>query len=432
MTSAILGVIADDFTGATDIASMLVRGGMRVVQTIGVPSKALLRSIDADAVVVALKSRSIAAAEAVEQSLAAWAALSVLGVRQAYFKYCSTFDSTPAGNIGPVSEALAAVTGAPIVPHIPSLPVNGRTVYQGHLFVFDRLLNESGMETHPLNPMTDADLVRWLTRQAEHKVGLVGWARVAEGFKAISANLDLLIADGFGHVIGDAISDVDLTSWAQALADLPLVAGGSGLATPLARAHSARGRFKPATNPLSLAGAGRRPALILAGSCSKATLGQIARFVGDGGAAHRIDPRDIATDPARVDQAIAWARQMMGARPVLIYASGIAEEVRAAQEALGEERAGRIAEEALSRIASELAGPDGAERIIAAGGETSGAVVSALGVAALSIGPEIDPGVPWTEALDAEGHHLGWLALKSGNFGAEDFFAKALAMTETA
>ncbi|MGB1254981.1 MAG: 3-oxo-tetronate kinase [Thiolinea sp.] len=428
----VIGVIADDFTGATDIAAMLVRGGMQVVQTIGIPSADLLANIDADAIVVALKSRSIPAQEAIAQSLAAWDALAATGVRQCYFKYCSTFDSTPEGNIGPVTEALADALGVTTVAHVPALPVNGRSVYQGHLFVFDKLLNESGMEKHPLNPMSDANLVRWLKQQSQGDVGLIAQADVAQGAEAIQARMNELSQAGIGQVIGDAVSEQDLAHWGRALVDAPLVAGGSGLATPLAREHAALGHYEVAPQGALVAKPGKRPALMLAGSCSVATLGQIARFKADGGMTLRLDPREIAANPHCVQQAIGWVRQNLLAGSVLVYASGTAEQVQAAQAELGAERAGQLAEAALSQIARELMPADGGGRLIAAGGETSGAVVSALGISALRIGPEIDPGVPWTQALDNNGNVLGWLALKSGNFGAEDFFAKATQILDDA
>lgn len=428
----IIGVIADDFTGATDIAAMLVRGGMQVVQTIGIPSADLLANIDADAIVVALKSRSIPVQDAIDQSLSAWQALAGIGVRQCYFKYCSTFDSTPEGNIGPVTEALAKALGVNMVAHIPALPVNGRSVYQGHLFVFDRLLNESGMEKHPLNPMSDANLVRWLGQQSQGDVALIAQAEVAQGAAVLQARVSELEQAGIGQVIGDAVSEQDLVHWGAALVDAPLVAGGSGLATPLAREHAALGRYQVAQQDALAAQAGKRPALMLAGSCSQATLKQIERFEANGGLARRLDPREIAANPECVAQAIEWAQQNLSAGSVLVYASGTAEQVQAAQAELGVERAGQLAEAALSRIARELMPTEGDGRLIAAGGETSGSVVSQLGVAALRIGPEIDPGVPWTQALDSRGRVLGWLALKSGNFGAEDFFAKATQILDDA
>ncbi len=436
---AIIGVIADDFTGATDIAAMLVRGGMQVVQTIGLPSPALLAGIEADAIVVALKSRSIPVQAAIDQTLTAWQALADIGVRQCYFKYCSTFDSTPAGNIGPVTEALAAVIGVKTVAHIPALPVNGRSVYQGHLFVFDKLLNESGMEQHPLNPMTDANLVRWLSQQSQGEVALITQAEVAGGAAALRLRLAELAQNNIAQVIGDTVSEQDLAHWGHALVDAPLVAGGSGLATPLAGAHAALGRYSMTTQDTLAAQATQQPTVMLSGSCSKATISQIERFKADGGMTLRLDPRTIAADPTCVPQAIDWVQQQLAQQaaagataPVMVYASGTAEQVQAAQAELGSARAGQLAEDALSQIARALMPTTGDGRLIAAGGETSGAVVSQLGVAALRIGPEIDPGVPWTQALDSQGRVLGWLALKSGNFGAEDFFTKATRLLDAA
>ena len=418
----VLGVIADDFTGATDIASMLVGGGMRVVQTIGVPSKDLLASINADAVVVALKSRSIPAEDAVRLALAARAALAAAGVEQTFFKYCSTFDSTPAGNIGPVADALCGATGAKVVPHLPALPINGRTVYRGHLFVHDALLNESGMEHHPLNPMTDASVVRLLGAQTDLPVGLVPRPVVAGGAGAIGAMLERLEEDGCGHAIGDAIDDGDLGHWAEAIVGLPLVAGGSGVATPLARAHARAGRFRPA-EALGAAAGADLPLLVLAGSCSRATLQQIEAFGDRGHPVLRLDP--LGGEDA-VEAAVAWVRARLEDGPALVHTSAAPDEVREVQDRLGADRAGALAEAALSRIALNVIRDGRAGRLVVAGGETSGAVVAALDVVALRIGAAIAPGVPWTEALSANGDRRCWLALKSGNFGGPDFFHDAL------
>ncbi len=421
----VLGVIADDFTGATDIASMLAEGGMRVVQTIGVPAQDLLASLDADAVVVALKSRSIPAAAAVRLALEAGAALAKAGVKQTYFKYCSTFDSTPAGNIGPVADALRGATGAGIVPHLPSLPINGRTVYQGHLFVDDALLDESGMEHHPLNPMLDASVVRLLRAQTDLRVGLVPRPVVARGAGAIGAALERLEQDGCGHAIGDAIEDADLGHWAGAIVGLPLVAGGSGVATPLARAHAGAGRFRPAeTAPAAAVAA--PPLLVLAGSCSQATLRQIEAFRDRGHPVLRLDPLDLDAGEGAVEAAIGWVEARLEAGPALVHTSAPPDRVRTVQDRLGAGRAGALAEAALSRIALGAIENGRARRLVVAGGETSGAVVAALDVSALRIGAAIAPGVPWTEALTANGGRRCWLALKSGNFGGPDFFHDAL------
>jgi 3-dehydrotetronate 4-kinase len=425
MTSLILGVIADDFTGATDMGSMLARGGMRVVQTIGVPTPATLAELDADAVIVALKSRSIPASDAIEQSMAACRVLQGAGAAQIYFKYCSTFDSTPDGNIGPVAEALAAHLGATSIPYVPSLPENGRSVFHGHMFVFDELLSESGMKDHPLNPMTDSNLVRWLTRQTKEGVGLLPVAIIDQGVAATRSHCAALAKAGEPHVIADTVRDADFGIMAEAFIDAPLITGGSGLATALAKRHGGDTDIASATTLTPSAGA----KLILAGSASTMTLTQIDDFIAKGGAAKRIDPRDLATDTNLVAATIEWARGQDDNSPVMVYGSGDPETVRAAQDALGREKAGAVLEQALGDIAVALH-KDGARRIIVAGGETSGAVVSALDVKALRIGPEIGPGVPWTEALDAAGQSLGHMALKSGNFGAADFFTGAFETLE--
>jgi uncharacterized protein YgbK (DUF1537 family) len=430
MTSLILGVIADDFTGATDMGSMLARGGMRVVQTIGVPTPETLAGLDAHAGIVALKSRSIPASDAIEQSMAACRALQDAGAKQIYFKYCSTFDSTPDGNIGPVAEALATHLGATSIPYVPSLPENGRSVFHGHMFVFDELLSESGMKDHPLNPMTDSNLVRWLARQTKGGVGLLPVAVIDQGAAAVQAHCAALAAKGEPHIIADTVRDADFGVMADAFIDNPLITGGSGLATALAKRHGGDTDVASATALAPAAGS----RLILAGSASTMTLTQIDDFIAKGGAAKRIDPRDLAQNSNLVAATIDWARSQPDDSPVMVYGSGDPEQVRAAQDALGRDKAGRdkagaLLEHALSDIAVALH-KDGARRIIVAGGETSGAVVSALEVKALRIGPEIGPGVPWTEALDAAGQSLGHMALKSGNFGAADFFTGAFKTLE--
>ena len=414
----LIGAICDDLTGATDLASMLVRGGMQVVQYAGLPTPGKTLTA-ADALVIALKSRSIPKAEAVEQSLDACRFLKKAGVRQVYFKYCSTFDSTPQGNIGPVAEALRAELGAANVPHLPSLPVNGRTVYQGHLFVNGQLLSETGMATHPLTPMTDPDLVRVLQAQTPAPVGKIAWPLVAQGAGAIGR---AMADSGCRHLIGDAISDADLTIWADALRDAPLVAGGSGLAQPLARAHLALAPSKhSAMRPAWPTG----PTLILAGSCSTMTRAQIASYKDQGGPCLPLDLALLLHDPARaVGQVMNWIAEHQGAAP-LVYSSAASDQRSSAGSDQG--KVAYAIEDAFGDIARRAVAADRAHRLVVAGGETSGAVVRSLGATALRIGPEIAPGVPWTEALDARGAPICALALKSGNFGDEDFFLRALA-----
>jgi uncharacterized protein YgbK (DUF1537 family) len=413
----ILGCIADDFTGATDLANNLVRGGMRALQTIGVPKGPLAEEVEA--AVVALKSRTIPAREAVARSLDALAWLRAQGARQFYFKYCSTFDSTPRGNIGPVAEALMEALGTDFTIACPAFPENGRTVFKGCLFVGDVPLDESGMRDHPLTPMTDANLVRVLQAQAGRKVGLIDYAVVARGPQAIARRIEELRAAGVGIAIVDAISDDDLRRLGPALKDLPLVTAGSGVAIGLPVNWGIAPTPRAAELP---AAAGARA--IVSGSCSKATLGQVEAFIGSGGAAYRLDAsaNGDAEDLAR--DALAWAETRLTGGPVLVYSSAPPEAVRALQAKLGVDAAGALLEEALAAVARGLAGR-GVRQLVVAGGETSGAVVQALGVTQLRIGPQIDPGVPWCSAQASAAGATMHLALKSGNFGAPDFFTRA-------
>lgn len=416
--SAVLGCIADDFTGATDLAGTLVRAGMRSVQMIGVPESPA-EGVDAEAVVIALKSRTIPPDEAIAQSLAALDWLQAAGCRQIFFKYCSTFDSTDAGNIGPVAEALMAALGADFTIACPAFPKNQRTVFKGHLFVGDALLHESGMQDHPLTPMTDPNLVRVLARQSKSEVGLVPFDRVRAGAGAVTADFAALRDGGACMAIVDALDEDDLMRIGEACAGLPLVTGGSGVAIGLPANYRKAGLLG---NP---AAADALPAVegasaILSGSCSRATQEQV-RLAAERYPSFRIDPLALGAGEDLVAAALDWARPRLGAEPVLITATAGPETVKRAQDELGVERAGTVVEDALSRIAQGLVAA-GARRLIVAGGETAGAVVGRLGVTGLRIGPEIDPGVPWTMTLDDPPLAL---ALKSGNFGAPDFFLKA-------
>ena len=420
----ILGLIADDFTGATDVASMLVRAGMRTVQVIGVPDGP---APDADAVVVALKTRTIPAAEAVRESLAALRWLQAAGMRQCYFKYCSTFDSTPAGNIGPVTEALMDALGTAFTIACPAFPENGRTVFRGHLFVDDELLSDSGMRKHPLTPMTDANLVRVLQAQSTRRVGLIRYDAIAQGADAVRARITALQRDGIAIAIADATANDDLRTLASACAELPLVTAGSGLALGLPAAFAERGWLVPDARAAALDATADRAA-VLSGSCSLATNAQVQRWRDAGRPAFAIDPLALARGELLADAALAWAAARAG-EPVLIYATASPDNLQAVQAELGAMRAGALVESCLAQIACGLVA-SGVRRLIVAGGETSGAVVQALGVRQLRIGAAICPGVPWTQAegasfnppLDAPLH----LALKSGNFGGADFFDQAL------
>jgi uncharacterized protein YgbK (DUF1537 family) len=419
MASLLLGCIADDFTGATDLANNLVRGGMRVVQAVGVPQAPL--ATPADAVVVALKSRTVPAAEAVAQSLAALRWLQAQGCTQVFFKYCSTFDSTAAGNIGPVAEALMDALATDFAVATPAFPDNARTVFKGHLFVGDVLLNESGMQDHPLTPMTDANLVRVLQAQCRRPVGLIDFATVSRGAGAIRQRIEVLRQQGVGLAVADALDNEDLLRLGAALKDSPLVTGGSGLAIGL----PANFGLQPsgAASELPRAGGARA---IVSGSCSAATNRQVADFVGRGGAALAIDPLRLARGEPVVRGALAWAEPLLAKGPVLIHSTAAPAAVQAVQGRLGASGAGALVEDALAAMAVGLV-ERGVRQLVVAGGETSGACVQALAIGQLQIGPQIDPGVPWCHAAagpDRTGLHL---ALKSGNFGGDDFFTRAFA-----
>ena len=428
----ILGVIADDFTGATDVASMLVRAGLRTALVIGVPSGA---APPADAIVVALKSRTVPATDAVRESLAAlrWlqAAAGDAGLRQCYFKYCSTFDSTPAGNIGPVLDALLGALehtpggspGAGFTIACPAFPENGRTVFHGHLFVGDQLLSDSGMRDHPLTPMTDANLVRVLQAQCQRRVGLIRRDTVAQGVAAVRERIATLRSEGITVAVADAIANVDLHVLGEACVDLPLLTAGSGLALGLPDAYAARGWVQPDAQAARLDPM-RGPAAVLSGSCSLATNAQVAAWQAAGKPAFALDVHALARGEPVAERALAWAREHIADAPVLVFATAPADALKAVQAELGAAQAGALVEACLAQVARGLVDA-GVQRLVVAGGETSGAVVQALGVSTLRIGAAICPGVPWTQAERA-GAPL-WLALKSGNFGGPGFFADALA-----
>ena len=411
----ILGVIADDFTGATDVAGMLVGAGMRTVQVIGVPQGPMP---DADAVVIALKSRTCAPAEAIAQSLEALRALQAAGARQIYFKYCSTFDSTPQGNIGPVADALMDALGADIAIACPAFPDNGRTVFRGHLFVGDVLLSDSGMRDHPLTPMTDAHLVRVLQPQTRRRVGLVAQPVVSRGHEAVRAQLQALREQGMGLAVADAVAN----------ADLPLITAGSGVALGLPPAYARRGWLTPDAGSAQLAPV-QGPAAVIAGSCSQATQGQVANWIAAGHTALQLDPLTLASNPKHLDVLRTQALTALLKGPVLVYATADAAGVKGVQEQLGTAAAGALVEQALADLAQALV-QAGVRRLVVAGGETSGAVTQALGLSQLRIGAPICPGVPWTQG-SWQGAPL-WLALKSGNFGGPDFFAQALRLAGVA
>jgi uncharacterized protein YgbK (DUF1537 family) len=412
----LLGCIADDFTGATDLANTLVKGGMTAVQVIGVPTGPLP---EADAIIIALKSRTAPVGEAVAQSLAACEALLAAGAKQIFWKYCSTFDSTDQGNIGPVADALLKRLGSGFALACPAFPTNGRTIYLGHLFVGNALLNESGMENHPLTPMTDANLVRVLGRQTDGAVGLVPFNTVEQGAAATRQAMMRLAEQGRRYAIVDAVTDQHLLAIGEAAAQHALITGGSGVAMGLPENFRRAGLLPARGNAASLPPM-QGMAAVVAGSCSRATLGQIG-LARDHVPVLELDALATPDAEALKVQALEWVAGKLSAdRPVVIAASAPPEKVSALQAKLGRDAAGALIEAAMAAIAEGLVA-QGVGRLVVAGGETSGAVVQRLGVTALRIGPEIDPGVPWTFA-EPRGLHL---ALKSGNFGARDFFLKA-------
>ncbi|GAB3483265.1 HPr kinase [Polaromonas eurypsychrophila] len=416
-----MGCIADDFTGATDLANNLVRAGMRVVQTLGVPSGPL--GADVDAVVVALKSRTVPPAEAVSESLAALAWLQAQGARQIYFKYCSTFDSTVTGNIGPVTEALmdALQTGFTIA--TPAFPDNQRTVFKGHLFVGDVLLNECGMQNHPLTPMQDANLMRVLQSQTQRRVGLIDHRVVARGEAAVRERMAQLQAEGVGVAIVDAVSNEDLLRLGPALKGMVLVTAGSGVAIGL----PANFGITPSDQASRLPAASGLRAVV-SGSCSLATNRQVQDFIRQGHPAMAINPLRMASGADVAAEVLVWAQPLLVSGPVLVYSTADSGAVKAVQARMGVDEAGALVERTLAAVARGLV-QLGVQQLVVAGGETSGACVQALGITQIQIGPQIDPGVPWCYSgpapLAPQGLHL---ALKSGNFGSDDFFTKAFTM----
>ena len=414
----LLGAVADDMTGATDLCNTLVAGGMRTVQMIGVP-EAGDDVPDADAVVVALKSRNTQPVRAVRNSLEAQDWLKSAGAKQFFFKYCSTFDSTPRGNIGPVADGMLERAKGDITIACPAFPTNGRTVFHGHLFVGDVLLSASGMRNHPLTPMRNANLVEVLAEQTPYGVGLVRWETVAKGPQAIREALAQLRREGVRHAIVDALSDKNLIDIGRAVADFKLITGGSGIAMGLPANFRASGALGGKASAARLPSA-QGHAAVLAGSCSEATLDQVARMKAKAPAFH-IDAAQLGGKRDIVADALAWAKPQLGQQPVLIYASAPPAEIAKAQRKHGRDKAGILVERALAKIARGLV-KAGVGKMVLAGGETSGAAVKALGVRGLMIGKQIDPGVPWTMSLGDRPLHL---ALKSGNFGAPDFFSKA-------
>jgi len=419
----LIGAIGDDVTGSTDLALMLSKHGMSVVQTIGLPPPDVVLS-NVQAVVVALKSRTAPVDQAVAASLAACDWLLGQGARQIFFKYCSTFDSTEKGNIGPVAEALLERLDAGITIYCPAFPENGRTVYNGHLFVGGDLLSDSSMRYHPLTPMIDSNLVRFLGKQVGNPqtVALIDYATVDRGTAAIRRRLSELAGGKCRHVVVDALTNRHLVAIGEACANLKLVTGGSGVAMGLPSNFRRSGLL---ADSAGAAGLPRLPGgvVVLAGSCSAATRRQVGRMSASFPSV-RLDPLELAAGGLRLEAIARWAAARADAGPVLIYSTAEPEQVAGAQAQLGREAAGHFVEQAMGELAKRL-GQAGVRKLIVAGGETSGAVMAALKVRSLRIGPEIAPGVPWT--MTEEEPRL-CLALKSGNFGDDDFFEKAIRM----
>lgn len=417
-----LGCIADDYTGASDLANTLTRCGLRTVQTIGVPSDNL-KLPEVDAVVVSLKSRSIEASLAVARSRAADKWLRGRGAGHVLFKICSTFDSTDAGNIGPVMDALRADSGDIIVLVTPAFPATGRTVYQGNLFVGSVPLNESPLKDHPLNPMHDSNLVRVLARQSRTRVGLLDLAALARGTDAVRARLADLSGQGIGAAIVDAVFDSDLETIGKVALDHRLSVGASGIGLGLARALVAAGKVKPSTPDAMPESPVGGSAACLAGSCSQATLQQISKAENTMPVLH-LDADRVVSGKEEARRALAWASERISGGPILIASSSTPDEVAALQSRHGRDAAGHAIEQAMADIAEGLV-VAGVRRLVVAGGETSGAVVDRLGIPGFLVGAEIAAGVPVLRAVGADNGEM-LLALKSGNFGGPEFFSDAL------
>jgi 3-dehydrotetronate 4-kinase len=419
-----LGCIADDYTGASDLANTLTRAGLRTVQTIGVPSDDLTLP-EVDAVVVSLKSRSIDAQLAVDKSRAAETWLRGRGAAHVLFKICSTFDSTDAGNIGPVMDALRSDANDRIVLVTPAFPETGRTVYKGNLFVGAVPLNESPLKDHPLNPMHDSNLVRVLARQSRTKVGLVDLAVVVRGPEAVRARLAALSAEGIGAAVIDAVFDLDLETIGTVALDHRVSVGASGIGLGLARALVAAGGGRPVASGAGAETAVGGPAACLAGSCSQATLGQIASAETIMPVLH-LDPERVVEGPEEARRALAWAKDKLDKGALLIASSTTPDQVAALQARHGRDAAGHAIEQAMADIAEGLV-QSGVRRLVVAGGETSGAVVDRLGIPGFLVGAEIAAGVPVLRTVGVQSGDM-LLALKSGNFGGPDFFADALSL----
>ena len=413
-----LGCIADDFTGATDLASMLARSGVNVSLRIGVPLSTPKNTAEIE--VIALKTRSISASKAIEESLSALKWLKEAGAKKYFFKYCSTFDSTAEGNIGPVSEALMNELKVDQTIYCPAFPENGRSIYMGNLFVGQKLLSESSMKDHPLTPMNDSNLMRLLSAQVSRRVGLADRIVVNSGVNSLKEKLISLKENDVPHVIVDAVADTDLDTIASACQDMDFITGGSALAMPLAEFYKASGKISANDNSFMNKKL-NTGSIILSGSCSEMTIIQVKNFIQRGAAAFQLDPIDLAENG--VKKVLDWLSSQDFTKNTIIYATSDPDTVKKVQAELGVDMAGKIVEQGLSECAI-AARELGIKNFIIAGGETSGAITKALNVRQLDIGIEIAPGVPWT--FSGKRNNQIALSLKSGNFGSEEFFTEAL------
>jgi len=413
-----LGCIADDFTGATDLASMLARSGVNVSLRIGVPLSTPENTAEIE--VIALKTRSISASKAIEESLSALKWLKEAGAKKYFFKYCSTFDSTAEGNIGPVSEALMNELKVDQTIYCPAFPENGRSIYMGNLFVGQKLLSESSMKDHPLTPMNDSNLMRLLSAQVSRRVGLADRIVVNSGVNSLKEKLISLKENDVPHVIVDAVADTDLDTIASACQDMDFITGGSALAMPLAEFYKASGKISANDNSFMNKKL-NTGSIILSGSCSEMTIIQVKNFIQRGAAAFQLDPIDLAENG--VKKVLDWLSSQDFTKNIIIYATSDPDTVKKVQAELGVDMAGKIVEQGLSECAI-AARELGIKNFIIAGGETSGAITKALNIRQLDIGIEIAPGVPWT--FSGKRNNQIALSLKSGNFGSEEFFTEAL------
>ena len=417
-----LGCIADDFTGATDLASMLARSGVNVSLRIGVPLSTPENTAEIE--VIALKTRSISASKAIEESLSALKWLKEAGAKKYFFKYCSTFDSTAEGNIGPVSEALMNELKVDQTIYCPAFPENGRSIYMGNLFVGQKLLSESSMKDHPLTPMNDSNLMRLLSAQVSRRVGLADRIVVNSGVNSLKEKLISLKENDVPHVIVDAVADTDLDTIASSCQDMDFITGGSALAMPLAEFYKASGKISANDNSFMNKKL-NTGSIILSGSCSEMTIIQVKNFIQRGAAAFQLDPIDLAENG--VKKVLDWLSSQDFTKNIIIYATSDPDTVKKVQAELGVDMAGKIVEQGLSECAI-AARELGIKNFIIAGGETSGAITKALNVRQLDIGIEIAPGVPWT--FSGKRNNQIALSLKSGNFGSEEFFTEALSKLE--